>query len=268
MQMFAKKKRKKCTFRLKNLHISEKSSNFAGKIEFIMQELKHLVRNNRLFLSCFALTLIAMLVALFVMPKADLHLVLNGYHTPFLDRFFFHYTHFCNWPMYVLMALPLLCRRPVWSFVFGASEGLSAIVAHIVKACWSMPRPKVFFESLMDEHPALYDAWQQTIVEGVNLHSWHSFPSGHTTAFFAFFAVLAFVYAEDRWPCKQLVGFVCFVLALLGGYSRIYLSQHFTLDVCVGMVIGVLTTVLVMFVFLRKNFNFSASRFGNIKKKQ
>jgi len=229
--------------------------------------MKRILQQNWLFLSCTVLALVAMVVGLLVMPKAELHLVLNGYHTPFLDQFFFHYTHFCNWPMYVLMVLPLLCRRPVWSLVFGATEGIATIIAHIIKACCNMPRPKAFFESIATEHPALYDAWQQTIVDCVDLHSWHSFPSGHTTAFFAFFATLAFLYSEDRWSCKQLVGFVCFVLAMLGGYSRIYLSQHFTLDVCVGMVIGVLTTVLVMFVFSEKNINFSASRFGQIKKK-
>ena len=224
-------------------------------------------RRNAGFLGGTLFVLLAAVVALCVVPKAELHLALNRYHSTFLDSFFFHYTHFCNWPMYVLMVLPLLCRRPVWSLVFGATEGIATIIAHIIKACCNMPRPKAFFESIATEHPALYDAWQQTIVDCVDLHSWHSFPSGHTTAFFAFFATLAFLYSEDRWPCKQLVGFVCFVLAMLGGYSRIYLSQHFTLDVCVGMVIGVLTTVLVMFVFSEKNINFSASRFGQIKKK-
>ena len=221
--------------------------------------MKRIFRDNWLFLSCTALTFLAMVVALCVVPKAELHLALNAYHTPFLDSFFFHYTHFCNWPMYVLMVLPLLCRRPVWSAVFGATEGIATIIAHIVKACWSMPRPKAFFESIAEEQPALYEAWQQTVVEAVNLHSWHSFPSGHTTAFFAFFATLAFLYSSEKnAPCKQLVGFACFVLALLGGYSRIYLSQHFTLDVCTGMAIGTLTSLLVFFVCSKKNVNFSA----------
>ena len=197
--------------------------------------------------------LLAAVVALCVVPKAELHLALNRYHSAFLDSFFFHYTHFCNWPMYVLMALPLLFRRPKWTLAFAASQALSALIAHAAKLIWNMPRPRTFFEDLTDSHPALYDAWQQTIVEAVELHSWHSFPSGHTTAFFAFFAIVAFLYSEEDLPCKQSFGLLCMILALLGGYSRIYLSQHFLLDVTTGMVIGVLSSVCVMYFLFEKN---------------
>lgn len=216
--------------------------------------MKQFFKDNATFLFGSLLMFIAAVVALCVVPKAELHLALNRYHSPFLDGFFFHYTHFCNWPMYVLMALPLLFRRPMWTAAFAASEALSALITHIVKRIWDMPRPKAFFEDLADAQPALYDAWQQTIVEAVNLHSWHSFPSGHTTAFFAFFATLAFLYSMEKdVPCKQEFGLLCLILALLGGYSRIYLSQHFLLDVTTGMAIGVLSTVVIFYFFLKKN---------------
>ena len=221
--------------------------------------MRQFFKNNSLFLLGSLLIFFAAVVALVVVPKAELHLALNRYHSDFLDSFFFHYTHFCNWPMYVLMAVPLLCRRPVWTAAFAASQALSALVAHILKLGWNMPRPKTFFEDLMNSHPALYDAWQQTIVEAVNLHGWHSFPSGHTTAFFAFFATLAFLYGtEKNVPCKQEFGLLCLILATLGGYSRIYLSQHFLLDVTTGMAIGVLSTVVIFYIFLKKNVNFLA----------
>ena len=219
-----------------------------------MEQIRKICKENAAFLIGWLLVLVAAIVALVVVPKAELHLALNRYHSPALDWFFFHYTHFCNWPMYVLMALPLVCRRPMWTAVFAASQALSALVAHLLKWLWNMPRPKSFFEDLMDSQPALYDAWQQTIVEAVNLHSWHSFPSGHTTAFFAFFATLAFLYStEKNVPCKQEFGLLCLILALLGGYSRIYLSQHFLLDVTTGMALGVVSTVIILYIFLKKN---------------
>ena len=219
-----------------------------------MEQIRKICKENAAFLIGWLLVLVAAIVALVVVPKAELHLALNRYHSPALDWFFFHYTHFCNWPMYVLMALPLVCRRPMWTAVFAASQALSALVAHLLKWLWNMPRPKSFFEDLMDSQPALYDAWQQTIVEAVNLHSWHSFPSGHTTAFFAFFATLAFLYStEKNVPGKQEFGLLCLILALLGGYSRIYLSQHFLLDVTTGMVLGVVSTVVIFYIFLKKN---------------
>ena len=40
-------------------------------------------------------------------------------------------------------------------------------------------------------------------------------------------------------------------LAALGAYSRIYLSQHFLSDVCMGSIIGFVTPFLV-FYFGRK----------------
>ena len=215
-------------------------------------------RNAAFLIGWFILTMAAVL-ALCLVPKAELHLALNRFHTAWLDSFFFHYTHFCNWPMYVLMVLPLFLRRPVWTAVFASSQALSALIAHLLKWAYNMPRPKAFFEDLADAHPALYDLWQQTIVPAVNLHSWHSFPSGHTTAFFAFFATLAFLYAEEKnVPRKQEFGLVCLILAALGGYSRIYLSQHFLLDVTTGMAIGVVTSVIVFYIFLKKNVNLSA----------
>ena len=44
--------------------------------------------------------------------------------------------------------------------------------------------------------------------------------------------------------------FSFFVLASLGAYSRVYLSQHFLSDVCMGSIIGFVTPCL-MFYFGR-----------------
>jgi membrane-associated phospholipid phosphatase len=40
--------------------------------------------------------------------------------------------------------------------------------------------------------------------------------------------------------------------AALGAYSRIYLSQHFLSDVCVGSIIGVVTPLLMFYFFGQK----------------
>ena len=40
---------------------------------------------------------------------------------------------------------------------------------------------------------------------------------------------------------------VLFTMAALGAYSRVYLSQHFMLDVCVGSIIGFVTPCLYFF---------------------
>ena len=44
---------------------------------------------------------------------------------------------------------------------------------------------------------------------------------------------------------------LCLLLATLGGYSRIYLSQHFLEDVLAGSVIGV-ASILVLIPMINK----------------
>jgi membrane-associated phospholipid phosphatase len=69
-------------------------------------------------------------------------------------------------------------------------------------------------------------------VDGVEVLNYHSFPSGHTTFAFAIFACFAFIYHK---PLQQIFFLLC---ALLVGFSRIYLLQHFLRDVFVGSMFG------------------------------
>ena len=73
-------------------------------------------------------------------------------------------------------------------------------------------------------------------------HSNHSFPSGHTaTAFAVAFIVAAF--AQKRWA--QILAIV---YAVLVAYSRIYLSQHWPIDVTAGAVLGITCSALGLWV--------------------
>ena len=60
-----------------------------------------------------------------------------------------------------------------------------------------------------------------------------SFPSGHTTASFSFFAVALL-------RCSTPVWTGIFILAVLMGFSRVYLRVHYLTDVLVGAVLGFL----------------------------
>jgi membrane-associated phospholipid phosphatase len=77
-------------------------------------------------------------------------------------------------------------------------------------------------------------------VPGVELHTIYSFPSGHTTTAFSIF-LLAALFIPKRWiiPLGLLYG-------LIVGYSRIYLAQHFPLDVGAGMILGTISVWLSM----------------------
>ena len=75
-------------------------------------------------------------------------------------------------------------------------------------------------------------------VEGVELYKAHSFPSGHTSAAFTVFFI-ACLAIEKRWIIP-----IGIIYASLVGYSRIYLAEHFPVDVGGGMLIAVITIFL------------------------
>jgi membrane-associated phospholipid phosphatase len=80
-------------------------------------------------------------------------------------------------------------------------------------------------------------------VEGARLYENSSFPSGHTTAAFAVFCMLALL-SPHRW-----VKALCLLPAVVVGYSRLYLLQHFPIDVQIGSLLGVLTSVALFVYF-------------------
>lgn len=75
------------------------------------------------------------------------------------------------------------------------------------------------------------------------IHTSHSFPSGHTASAFAVFAVLASL------THKNIIKIIFFTAALLAGWSRIYLGQHFPEDVWMGAFIGLMVSLLFKRVF-------------------
>lgn len=209
------------------------------------------------------LVLLAVAAALLLSyPKGELHILLNSHHTPFGDVFFRCYSTLAEWPLYVLAFVPLLFHRRMWTALFAASEIVAAITVQIIKGVWNMPRPMAFFN---DEIANFLP-----VVEGVHLHHHHSFPSGHTSTFFVFFTCCALILiketrrqgeqgdkASQKTAKKRLFSVLSLVvivlLAALGGYSRIYLSQHFLIDVFVGSIIGTTVTCLVFRYFVKKN---------------
>lgn len=78
-----------------------------------------------------------------------------------------------------------------------------------------------------------------------------SFPSGHTSASFA--AATALYAINRKW------GAAAYVLAVLMGFSRLYLGVHFPTDVVAGAVIGVLAAKAVQRVFQKSDKKISDS---------
>jgi len=174
-------------------------------------------------------TLIALLTGGFFLlsfPKDQIHLYINSHHAPFADFFFKYWTHLGEGWLFAL-AIPLALWKS-WRAGFQlAITGLFTLLFSGIFKNWlyaRQPRPIEFFKNIADLR----------LIEGVNMAHWNSFPSGHTTAAFAFWFALALVVK------KRGLSLVFFCIAFLVGYSRMYLSQHFLLDVVAGAGLGIL----------------------------
>lgn len=180
--------------------------------------------------------------------KTQIHLELNSWHTPFWDTFFHYYT-FVGDGVFVALGI-LFCgivgyKTYGWRpFAFGWGVLiLSGLLAQILK--------RFVFDSALRPAAEITDH-PLHLIEGVEMHLHNSFPSGHTTAAFAFFGFLAGQYFLKKPAMQVLMG----VLAATVGYSRMYLSQHFLEDAFTGMLLGSFCILLWLYVD-RKNFVFN-----------
>ncbi len=162
-----------------------------------------------------------------VVPREVIHLEMNRWHSPFTDQLFRWWTCLGDgWVLLALILLLLLWRIRV-SLVLLAAYAISGVMVQFTKRVFfsHMARPSKYFE-------LLGNGQELHLVPGVELHSWHSFPSGHTAAAFAvFFGLSLFL----KSPGARLF---LFVLAAGVAWSRIHLSQHFLMDVSAGALFG------------------------------
>ena len=79
-------------------------------------------------------------------------------------------------------------------------------------------------------------------VQGVTVHATASFPSGHTATAFVFYLIFCLVFENKLWLIAGLL------YALIVGYSRVYLAQHFPFDVAAGILVAIVSVILSLFV--------------------
>ena len=199
---------------------------------------------NSIFLGLSLILLVVLGLALLYIPQGELHLLLCARHTPARDVFYRYYTRVAEWFPYVVCAGLLLFSR-IGEGVFASSAMvLSALTTQLLKHLVNAPRPLTWFAEHMPDV-------QLPLVEGVKMHYRFSFPSGHTTSFFALAFVVS-ILASQKWPkLSPYIQILFFSLAALGGYSRIYLSQHFAKDVFAGVLVGTLITMVCYVIFRR-----------------
>ena len=199
-------------------------------------------------------------IMLLVLPKAELHLTLCKPHTAFLDSLVPIITNLVDWLPYLVVLL-LLFYRAGWATYLASNLLLSTLIVQPIKHIVHAPRPLTWFAENMPNVSL-------PLVEGVRMNHWLSFPSGHTTTFFVLFFTLSIILCAENIKGKNILSFICFLCASFGAYTRIYLSQHFALDVFAGIWIAIFSTLILYFFLVRrtKNTRFWAWRMQKLRK--
>jgi membrane-associated phospholipid phosphatase len=185
--------------------------------------LRETLKHNQLFFIPYLFLLLISAGVFITVNKGDIHIYINQFHTAFFDVFFALLTYLGDGLFIIIPALILLffsLRHFVFLITAYFSTGL---VTQILK--------RVFFEDTLRPSRFLEDA-DLYLIEGVDMLSGRSFPSGHATSAFALFLCIALIINN------RSIKLSCLILACLVAFSRVYLSQHFLIDIAFGSLIG------------------------------
>ncbi|MBS1510821.1 MAG: phosphatase PAP2 family protein [Bacteroidetes bacterium] len=183
-----------------------------------------LFRRNSIYFIALLIFFLAGTSLLLVEGKAAAFVSLNVYHPSLLNVFFINYTFVGDgvFSICLITAMFFYFKKKQQGFALLYSFLISGVIVQVIKNCVDAPRPRLFFEAGQYLH----------FIDGVSLANNSSFPSGHTATAFAIATVLVLMMKDKSWQLLVLIA------AVLVGYSRIYLAQHFLLDVLIGALIG------------------------------
>lgn len=197
------------------------------------------ILNNTKLLSNFSFKLaqaFALLIAIvlfilsYIFGRDTMFLWLNTNLGHYADTFFSYFTYLAEgwiWIPYLLVLTLLLKKDAAFIVInFLSSTLLTQVPKNVI---WpNVNRPIASDIPVFKIHT----------VPGVEVHTYNSFPSGHTATAFTLFLITVFLFPNK----KVLV--IGGTYALICGYSRIYLGQHFPLDIAGGIIAALLSVAL------------------------
>ncbi|HEX3384336.1 MAG TPA: phosphatase PAP2 family protein [Mucilaginibacter sp.] len=172
--------------------------------------------------------------------KSEIYFAVNGLYSPLADAIAPYVTDLGNgWIAVAIALIMLLFFSYRKALIVASSFAITSLLgAQFTKYIFDAPRPKLYFQDQVKH---------LRFVKGIEILNYHSFPSGHTVTAFMLAVLLTY------WSRNRAWGPVFLLIAILVGYSRMYLSEHFFEDVVAGSVIGfVLTTLWLWWLDSRK----------------
>lgn len=190
-----------------------------------------ILTNHRIFFSLFFLWFIILACLQIAFTPTEMMFWVNEHNNPILDTAFGLITLLGEDGIWLVPLLVYLYQyfkqrkdvknKAIMLIIIWITKGIISIA---LKNIFNLPRPMEVYES---------SGRFIHVVEGLEIHHWQSFPSGHTFTAFAFACFFMLVTRNNA------LGFLWLGLAMLVGYSRVYLFQHFPRDVFTGSILGV-----------------------------
>lgn len=159
----------------------------------------------------------------------------NSNHTKFFNYFFIGSSGIAETYGIIIILLFLLIRKYSLVVITSVSLIVNTIIVNLVKQLTDLQRPLKFYEN---SHEITLN-----LVNGVDVHSYMSFPSGHTAAGIIMFFSLSLLFKN------KLYKITCFFLAMCVAISRVYLLQHFFRDIYFGSIFGIVILLIMLYIF-------------------
>ncbi len=165
---------------------------------------------------------------------------LNGFHSPFWDKFMWVFTGKWTWiPMYATILYVLLKNFNIYISVF-TTIAIALTILYADQICASAIRPMV--ERM---RPSNLDNPISDIIHIVNgkRGGRYGFPSCHAANSFAlaFFIMLLF---KRGWLTLFML-----LWATTNSYSRVYLGVHYPGDLIAGLIVGLSGALIVYYLY-------------------
>jgi membrane-associated phospholipid phosphatase len=160
---------------------------------------------------------------------------LNPFRAEPLNTFFRWTTYLGEASAFVVLGLISMLWRFRYALLLALAGLIISPTSYLLKDQIGTDRPITFFANIGAKDAVV-------IVPGVTLNGGQtSFPSGHTMAAFGLFGVIALLSGRRR----PLIGLACAWTAILVAISRIFLVQHFLVDVLGGALFGLFVAAIV-----------------------
>ncbi|MDF2433857.1 MAG: hypothetical protein JWP44_3488 [Mucilaginibacter sp.] len=190
--------------------------------------IKDVLQRIRLFFVLYLILLCCCLIIKVLYSKDAIYYTVNGRFSDWADYLAPYITAIGNGWTTIILSVILALFNYRKAFLLASSYAITSLLAQLIKHIVKAPRPKLYFH---DQLTRIH------FVKGAYTDTFNSFPSGHTVTAFSTALVISYLLKNKNWSI------LLFLIAVLVGYSRMYLSEHFFEDVTAGSALGVFLTI-------------------------